>query len=113
MKRQRPLTDEAVRQVAMTNGFSERTAEHGAARFKNKEIELLYDHSSQLVVVRSSLCPLFSIPLDSADWQLRCKTMSVKIAGDFNKTGIPVRNLSTEEQIKRNQGEQVVPPNGP
>ncbi len=113
MKRLRPLTDQAVRQVAMTNGFSERSAEHGSSRFKNNDIDILYDHSSQLVVVRSSLCPLFSMPLDSADWQTRCKAMSVKIAGDFNKAGIPVCNLSAEEQIKRNQGEQVVTPNGP
>jgi hypothetical protein len=27
------------------------------------------------------------------------------------KIGIPVRSLSTEEQIRRNQGEQVVAPN--
>lgn len=98
MKCQRPLTDQAVRQVAITNGFSERSAEHGSARFKNNDIDLLYDHAGQLVVVRSSICPLFSIPLDSADWQKRCKTMSVKIAGDFNKSGILVRNLSTRVQ---------------
>ena len=111
VKRQKPTTNEAVKQIAMTNGFSERSAEHGVARFQNRDIELLYSDVSQLVVVRSSHCPLFSIPFDPAEWKLRCRTTSSKIAGDFNSIGIPVRNLSTEEQIRRNQGEQVVAPN--
>jgi hypothetical protein len=106
------MTNEAVKQVAMTNGFSERSNEHGAALFQNRDIELIYNDANQLVVVRSSLCPLFSIPFDSAEWQLRCKTMSSKIAGDFDKLGMPVRKLSSEEQIKPNQGEQeIVAPN--
>ncbi len=111
VKPQRPLTDEAVKQVAMTNGFSERSAEHGAARFQSRDFELLFKDTNQLLVVRSSLCPLFSIPFDPADWKSRCRTTSSKIAGDFYKIGIPVRSLSTEEQIRRNQGEQVVAPN--
>ena len=107
----RPMTDDAVKQVAMTNGFSQRSNEHGAARFKNRDINLLYNNTNQLVVVRSSLCPLFSIPRYSAEWQSRCKTMSSKIAGDFHEFGVPVRKLSSEEQIKRNQGGHVFAPN--
>lgn len=94
------LTEATTKQVAIKNGFSERTGENGYARYRNKDIEFLYHDCTQVVVVRSSLCPLFSMPLAPAEWQSRCESMSTNIMGSFKDLGISMRKLSPREQIE-------------
>lgn len=101
-KNQRRLTYETVKQIATAHGFTGRPNEPGLARFQNAGIELLYNGSSQLVVVRSSLCSPFS---NSKEWQARCESLNDKLTEDFKRVGIPLRKLSTEEQISRNRSE--------
>jgi hypothetical protein len=96
----KPLTEETAKQVAMRNGFSERTMENGATRFQNEDIEILYQDSKQLLVVRSSICPFFAMPSNSDEWQSRCELISSKIAGGFQGMGVPVRKLTSQERIE-------------
>ena len=102
------LTEKAVQQVAASSGFSQRSKEQGQSRFENDDVELLYDSSADVIIIRSSLCPFFSVPFDPQGWHSDCENLTNEVVRGFDTSRIPLRKLSLQERINQHKPNKAV-----
>lgn len=102
------MSDRLVTRVAAASGFSPKSPADAQTRFAKKDVELIFEERGQVLVLRSSYCPLVPFRVDPEPWESRCKEDAEMIEKCFRIAGVPLRKLSTDESIARDRkGERV------